>query len=259
MLSKLVSASLLVLSVSGYAQSWYETVNCMSCVTSSSTQTWWQQSDGYKCTGNVFDEMGCPFSSDCTFDADTCKVATSQYMCADPAESLSQIDLGDVFITNQDGDYIVLHLPPASYAEVTIKSVISKNSEENGEEAATNEITDSEAAPSTPTGSGFLKSALDYIYQGDSDDDQGENKDYSSLVSVGTLQSHQCILIQHAGGDEWTGQKPELKPNDSITLQFMNFEKNCMQEVVVYNWANQKVSDGYKKIQEPDYLPQERC
>ena len=71
------AVSLFILSVHGFAQTWYEAVDCIACVTSGSTYTWWQEKSGYSCSDSVWDETICDLYSDCTFQASTCEVSTS--------------------------------------------------------------------------------------------------------------------------------------------------------------------------------------
>jgi hypothetical protein len=229
--SKILCASFLALislsSIHGYASTWYEAVDCIACTTSGSTYTWWQDGSKYDCTDSVWDEGICPMYSTCTFQASTCEVSTSQFMCADAAEQLTQTDCADVFVTTLDGVYTVVSMPPASYCTLTISNEYGVKAEEE-EDVIEQQL--------------FMRSLEAVSGKG-----KDPNKSYSNILNIGTLQSSQCIKMQfdvgseeRLGAGEWHGFYEELEPKGKISLQLMNFEKTCTTEIAIYSWGTEK-------------------
>eukprot|EP00349_Pseudokeronopsis_sp_Brazil_P000357 CAMPEP_0202961946 /NCGR_PEP_ID=MMETSP1396-20130829/6042_1 /ASSEMBLY_ACC=CAM_ASM_000872 /TAXON_ID= /ORGANISM="Pseudokeronopsis sp., Strain Brazil" /LENGTH=135 /DNA_ID=CAMNT_0049682181 /DNA_START=27 /DNA_END=434 /DNA_ORIENTATION=+ len=125
---KVFACALLIASCSGYASSWFEAVDCIACCASGSTYTWWEEKNGYTCTDSVWDESICPLYSTCTFQTTTCMVATSQYMCADASQTLTSTACDDWLVTDLEGRYVVVQLPPATYCTMSLSNLYHGNS-----------------------------------------------------------------------------------------------------------------------------------
>eukprot|EP00349_Pseudokeronopsis_sp_Brazil_P001871 CAMPEP_0202957106 /NCGR_PEP_ID=MMETSP1396-20130829/1540_1 /ASSEMBLY_ACC=CAM_ASM_000872 /TAXON_ID= /ORGANISM="Pseudokeronopsis sp., Strain Brazil" /LENGTH=93 /DNA_ID=CAMNT_0049674425 /DNA_START=86 /DNA_END=367 /DNA_ORIENTATION=+ len=93
----------------------------MACAISGSTYTWWEENGYYKCSDSFWDESICPLYSTCTYKASTCEVATSQYLCPEPAQLMQSVDCGDkIEYRDLEGDYVVIKIPAATYCTVSI-------------------------------------------------------------------------------------------------------------------------------------------
>mmetsp|Transcript_30954 Transcript_30954/g.23025 ORF Transcript_30954/g.23025 Transcript_30954/m.23025 type:complete len:121 (-) Transcript_30954:185-547(-) len=120
-----------------------------------------------------------------------------------------------MMVTDLDGRYGVVSLPPATYCTLTVTNLFHGNGANEADEEENTQ--------------GFLKQETDDQAQEWDVDGVVDNKDYSTLLSVGTLQSANCVLIQYnqlnaamdgaeANSATWAGFYPELRPDEKLQL-----------------------------------------
>mmetsp|Transcript_24563 Transcript_24563/g.24157 ORF Transcript_24563/g.24157 Transcript_24563/m.24157 type:complete len:101 (-) Transcript_24563:242-544(-) len=100
-----------------------------------------------------------------------------------------------MLVTNLDGNYAVIAVPPASYCSLTITNLYHGNGIANEEVVDEEEV--AEAYDSFLQQEEAVDSEEEVVEEIDENGNKiiVENKDYSTLLSIGTLQSSNCILI----------------------------------------------------------------
>ena len=117
--------------------------------------------------------------SSCTFQATTCEVALSQYMCPDPVTTLNFTNCTNAFFNSLEGGYVVIPVPRSSYCVITIANAFP------GMRILSNI---NAVQDSTTIVDKVIEKVVDNkVVEG------VENKNYNTLLNLASLQSHECI------------------------------------------------------------------